>query len=52
MLGRTEILFKWLLYAAGVELPEEAEGRGETLVYTNEYWATWMEREAPELLAQ
>lgn len=41
-----------LLYAAGVELPEEAEGRGETLVYTNEYWATWMEREAPELLAQ
>lgn len=49
-LGLTVVPISAMLYASGYELPEMPHNR-EALVYTDEYWATWIEREMPELLA-
>ena len=48
-LGLTVVPISAMLYASGEELPEMPHNR-EALVYTNEYWETWIEREMPELL--
>ncbi len=49
-LGLSVVPISAMLYASGCELPEMPHHR-EALVYTDEYWATWIEREMPELLA-
>ncbi len=48
-LGLQVVPISALIYAAGEELPPMPHDR-EALVYTDEYWATWMEREMPEFL--
>ena len=48
-LGLTVVPISAMLYASGEELPPMPHNR-EALVYTDEYWATWIERNVPELL--
>ena len=48
-LGLSVVPISAMLYASGEELPPMPYNR-EALVYTNEYWETWIEREMPELL--
>lgn len=48
-LGLTVVPISAMIYASGEELPPMPHNR-EALVYTDEYWATWIEREMPELL--
>lgn len=48
-LGLHVVPISAMIYASGGELPEMPHNR-EALVYTNEYWETWIEREMPELL--
>ena len=48
-LGLKVVPISALLYASGRELPAEPDG---VMVYTNDYWATWLEREMPEMLAE
>ena len=50
-LGLTVVPISAMIYASGGELPEMPHNR-EALVYTNEYWETWIERNIPELLTQ
>lgn len=50
-LGLHVVPISAMLCASGYELPEMPYNR-EPLVYTNEYWETWIEREMPELLNQ
>ena len=50
-LGLHVVPISAMLCASGFELPEMPYNR-EPLVYTNEYWETWIEREMPELLNQ
>ena len=46
-LGLQVVPISALIYASGGELPDMPEGH-EPMVYTNEYWATWLERNLPE----
>ncbi|MBQ8555402.1 MAG: polysaccharide deacetylase family protein [Clostridia bacterium] len=46
-LGLQAVPISALLYASGRELPEMPDAR-EPLVYTDEYWATWLENNLPE----
>ena len=48
-LGLHVVPISALIYASGGELPQMPHNR-EALVYTNEYWETWIEREMPHLL--
>jgi len=48
-LGLKVVPISAMLCASGHELPPMPYNR-EALVYTNEYWETWIEREMPELL--
>lgn len=48
-LGLTVVPISALIYASGEELPPMPHNR-EAKVYTDEYWATWIERNIPELL--
>jgi len=48
-LGLKVVPISAMLYASGRELPPMPYNR-EALIYTNEYWETWIEREMPELL--
>lgn len=48
-LGLTVVPISAMIYASGEELPPMPHNR-EAKVYTDEYWATWIEREMPELL--
>lgn len=48
-LGLHVVPISAMIYASGGELPPMPHNR-EALVYTDEYWATWIEREMPELL--
>lgn len=46
-LGLQVVPISALIYASGLELPAMPEDH-EPMVYTNEYWATWLERNLPE----
>ena len=46
-LGLQVVPISALIYASGGELPPMPEGH-EAMVYTDEYWATWLERNLPE----
>lgn len=46
-LGLQVVPISALLYASGRELPDMPEGK-EAMVYTNEYWETWLENNLPE----
>lgn len=46
-LGLQVVPISALIYASGGDLPQMPSDR-EALVYTNEYWETWLERNLPE----
>ena len=46
-LGLQVVPISALLYASGRELPAMPTDH-EPMVYTNEYWETWLERNLPE----
>lgn len=49
-LGLQVVPISALLYASGRELPDMPEGK-EALVYTNEYWESWLANNLPEYAA-
>ena len=46
-LGLQVVPISALIYASGLEWPETPSDK-EAMVYTDEYWATWLERNLPE----